>query len=501
MSPRFANHYVILAVILALYAVISVLTALTRQPWVDEAWFISPAINLVEKGHMGISVLEIEGTRWTRMDQYAFWQPPLYYLSQVVWYSVFGAGLISMRLMSVFWGMVALLALFCLTSTVTRSRSVALVAVGLAAIDFAFISSAADGRLDMMSAALAITGFAAYVSLREKNLSIAILTGHCLAAASGLTHPNGILAFFGIVFLSLYYDRTRIRANHVLMALVPYVLGGVGWGLYIMQDPEAFIDQFGGNMRGWFFGHSIIESFRIEFGQRYLGPYGFHEPVSSVQKLKVFIMLSYWAGVVGAFFAARKADRKGGLVLVHLFVLYFLLMAILIGNKMPRYIIYILPFYTCLLSLSIVSCWEHSRIPKFAVVSALLILCALQMGVSVRRILRDGYHNTYMPVIEQIEQMGGLDPESSIIMGSSELAFHFGFDSNVIDDPSLGYSSGKRPDVIVVVPRYKEWLGRWEKQDPAKYEHVRQVLEDEFELVFGNEYYEVYGRKGGNDAV
>src|SRR5688500_11446511 len=117
----------------------------------------------------------------------------------------------------------------------------------LLSCDYIFIVCASSGRMDMMSAALGFAGFATYLWLRERSLVWAILVSQSLIIMSGLTHPMGLLPFFGLLFLSLYFDRKRIGFKHVLIALTPYVIFGAAWLSYVLQDRSSFVSQFFGN--------------------------------------------------------------------------------------------------------------------------------------------------------------------------------------------------------------------------------------------------------------
>jgi 4-amino-4-deoxy-L-arabinose transferase-like glycosyltransferase len=172
----------------------------TRLPWVDEGIFASPAYNLVSKGYMGTAAMETAGTPWQGIERHTYWIVPLHLLAQAGWYELFGFGLFSMRTLSALWGLAALAALYTVVLRLSRDRAVAALAAALIALDCSFIATASSGRMDMMNAALGMAGLATYLCLREQHLPIAVLAGHSLVCASGLTHPNGILYFASLLF-------------------------------------------------------------------------------------------------------------------------------------------------------------------------------------------------------------------------------------------------------------------------------------------------------------
>lgn len=56
--------------------------------WCDEAWFSSPALNLMTTGHTGTSVLDptadFHTNRIAPIDKYTYWIAPLYPVTQAV---------------------------------------------------------------------------------------------------------------------------------------------------------------------------------------------------------------------------------------------------------------------------------------------------------------------------------------------------------------------------------------------------------------------------------
>src|SRR5258708_28039479 len=87
----------------------------------------------------------------------------------------------------------------------------------------------------------------------------------------------------------------------------------------------------------------------------------------------------------------------------------------------------------------------------------------------------------------------------SLIIGNSELGFHFGFFNNVIDDSTLGYYSGKRPDFIVVDANgYGEAFKGYSSQDPGLDRFVRKTLKEDFQRIYTGAVYTIYRRRWTN---
>src|SRR5215208_8209767 len=222
--------------ILAIYLALTLSTALTEIPGTDEGFFANPAFNLLTKGTFSTTVLETFATPFKGMDRHTYWIMPLQPLTLSIWYRVFGFGVFSTRTLSILWGLVALASWFIIVRSLFKRTSVSLLVTALLSCDYIFIVCASSGRMDMMSAALGFAGFATYLLLRERSLPWAVLLSQSLIVMSGLTHPMGLLPFFGLIILSLYFDRKRLSFKHFAIALVPYLIGGVAWGAYIIQD-------------------------------------------------------------------------------------------------------------------------------------------------------------------------------------------------------------------------------------------------------------------------
>ena len=227
--------------ILLLFAALAICCAHVNLPGTDEAWFASPAFNLITQGSFHTSVLDTTAAfrknNMTGIDRHTYWIVPLYPLAQAAWDRIAGFGLFQVRYFSALWGLVAMWAWFRILMVTTGDRRVATLCLGLMAVDFTFVLAASWGRMDMMAAALGCAAIALFLSLHETNLTRAIFLSQACVAAAGLSHPLALGYFVGVAALTLYKDWRRIRVPHVLAAAVPYLVGAGAWGLYIMQAP------------------------------------------------------------------------------------------------------------------------------------------------------------------------------------------------------------------------------------------------------------------------
>ena len=179
--------------ILLVFVAIAVLCAHTNLPWSDEAWFASPALNLITNGNFGTSVLDptasFRTNNLTGIREHTYWIVPLFPLAEAAWFRAIGFGLMQVRYLSILWGLVALWAWYRMLKILSGDERVAVLALGLMAVDFTFAWTASVGRMDMMAAALGGAGLTAFLILRERNFTRAVLVSQSLIVAAGLTHP------------------------------------------------------------------------------------------------------------------------------------------------------------------------------------------------------------------------------------------------------------------------------------------------------------------------
>jgi len=184
--------------IVCVYLLTAGATAATRRPWFDEAAFANPALDLITRGSMGMTISEptgfgsTPGVTQVHVQDHVYYSMPLANIGQAVWYKLVGFGIFRMRLYHILWGLLALVSWAFIVLTLTGSWVPALLSALVIATDKAFIEAAANGRPDMMSAALGSLAIAAYLALHERDLSAAILVSQALLAVALFTHPIGV---------------------------------------------------------------------------------------------------------------------------------------------------------------------------------------------------------------------------------------------------------------------------------------------------------------------
>ena len=487
--------------ILAIYLALTVGTALTEIPGTDEGFFANPAFNLLTKGTFATTVLETFATPFKGMDRHTYWIMPLQPLTLSIWYRVFGFGVFSTRSLSIVWGLVALASWFLIVRSLFKRTSLALLVIALLSCDYIFIVCASSGRMDMMSAALGFAGFATYLRLRECSLTWAVFISQSLIVMSGLTHPMGLLPFLGLIVLSLYFDRKRIGFKHVAVALIPYVIGGVAWGSYILQDRQSFFSQFlanasmgsdentGGRFVGLF---SPFTGLKLELTQRYFANFGFARRDSNATHIKILFLVLYVFGVFGSLLVREIRRTTNYKLLLGLTAVYFLGLTIIDSQKNYYYLVHIVPFYLTMCALFISWCWARPGLIGKTAVLTLSAIVVVEIAGLGYRIRRDNFRNGFQPVAEFLKQN---TTTQSSIAANPGVALGLGFPDNVLNDPLYGYNSGKRFDYIVIDPESAYAIDGSKDRDRQIYDYVIRLLADEYSRIYDHRSYAIYSRK------
>ncbi len=492
------KHRIIAIAFILVFLAAAVGSSLTHRPQIDEGMFASPAYNLATHGHFGTTVLETEESSLTRIDQRTYWVMPLFLLNISASFEAFGFSLFTMRLVSIFWGLVLLLAIYTIALKLSDDKRVALFALILAACDYMVLETASSARMDMMSASLGFSAIAAYLWLREKNLMLAVLVSNCLIVLDGLTHPNAILPFVGLLFLTAFLDLRRINLKLLFVAASPYLVGGAAFGLWVMQDPQAFKDQFidnammGGRMSGF---SSPLSNILREFTERYPHAFGLRDNSSGHSGpiyLKSLILIGYTAGILGLILIRDLRRSKSYIALLILTSIYFVILSIIDGQKQTTYLIHIVPFYLVSLAIVLGWLWNKARVPRIVIVAFVCAVIALPLGGMALKIRQNTYGKHYKPLIAFLKENSR---DGGLIMGGSELAFGLGFGTNHVADGRFAYYTGKRPKFIVYDSAVDNSWKDSRIHFPEFYEYFPRLLKDEYQLAYENPAFKVYERR------
>jgi hypothetical protein len=494
-----------LTAILVAWTALAVSLTVSKLPWSNEAWCAIPAVNLATQGYMGTTVLVSKGTWLTGLDQHTYWMMPMHILAQAAWYKVVGFSLLRQRLLSVLFGVLALLSWFVTVLLLSGRYSAALIACLVIGFERNFLNAAASGRMDMMAAALGASSIAAFLQIRIRSLRAALVASHSLAAAAIFTHPCGVLFAAALVVTILYTlqseKQLRLKLGDVVIACVPYLVGAGLWGLYIVQAPADFHSQFFGNISGFageyltrarFSGISAPwRALGTELKLRYLLPFGFGD-LRSVHGAGSAVWLSLCASTAfaGLLLKGPRSDT-GVRILAASGLTVFLLMALLEGIKFQHYLVYSIPFLSALAAMTAGYLWQH-RSMRLPVCVALTLAIGFQSAGVIRQFVRNPLRTEFLPVPRWIQ--ANVAPEEAVI-APAELGYVLGFGAALSDDVRLGFYTGLKPRTIVTSGWYRAWADNSARREPATFDHIHNTLDHEYRRVLESGEYIVYERR------
>lgn len=487
----------VLFVILLANAGLSLANAVTRAPWWDEGINVSPAYNLASHGVFGTTVQHGRGHpsrfEFPQYDRYTYWALPVYMLTLAGWIRLFGASLISTRMLSVLFGNVLAVAWYLIVRRLTGSRLAGIVAALFVAADFSVITAASNTRMDCMTAALGACGAAAYLGLRGKHPFLALLAGNTFTAAALLSHPVGAVQILVLLVLILCLDWRALGWKALPVIALPYVLFLSGWGLYILKAPEVAAGQLranGANRAGGI--ASPIRSIVTDAAQRYWRY--FYVVERGASKLKALMLAEYILGFGLALGLPSLRKRSGVRILLAMAAVSFLALAVIDGAKSPHYMLVTCAVFAALWGAAAsLSLEGRTTAALLALASCGFLL--VQVAAAVERARADAYHKDYLPVIEFLKANKAGDPAP--IIGPAELWFGLGPRAALLDDMRLGYYSGWRPRWIVTNKFYDDAFQDFRVHEPVVWRHDQDVL-GHFDKVFSTRDLTVYRERGAD---
>ncbi len=464
--------------VIGVYLVLALWVAFAKAPWSDEGSFASPAYNLAFHGFAGTTIVDEQSSGLVGIHAHTYWNPPLGMIVQAGAFRLLGFHLLVMRLPSLVMGFVAALSWFVIVRRLTGRAGLAYAAMTFILCDYTFVMAASLARYDMLCAGFGASGLALYLSLRDRSMCWALLAANAAIAAAGLAHPLGLLYLLGLLVLVLR-DRHRVDARALLVAAVPYVIGGVAWGLYILEDPASFVVQFHQNLAAGDRGQALTLAnpgaiLWSELDGRYLRAFGLRDHTAGNAGplfLKAFILAVYFASAIAAFALRSVRRHRGFAMIATLFGVFFVFLMLGEGQRGAVYLVHVIPLYACLLAFVAGELLGRGGAWAWATGAVLAAFLALQLGGTLGRAVQDSYARRYLPALAYVRAHAGCD---ELVMGSVAAVFELGADANFRADNRLGFYSGVEPDWIVVDDFLRESFAL----DRTRHPEIARYLDD-----------------------
>jgi hypothetical protein len=206
------------------------------------------------------------------------------------------------------------------------------------------------------------------------------------------------------------------------------------------------------------------------------------------RRATIVIPIIYYFAAIALLFRKGGPRLLGATALVSFFVF-----GILESTKPAFYLVHITPLLACCLAVWTWLEWSAGSARRWIATGVAALLVTLQTAWIAYACWQNPYHKQYLPAMAFLDQHAG---PNALIIGNSELGFHFGFYNNVIDDSTLGYYSGKRPDFIVVDDNgYAGAFEGYPLTDPGLDRFIHKTLNEDFQRVYANAVYTIYRRR------
>ncbi len=480
------KHKVALAFIIVVFLTLATALARTKAPWCDEGWFANPAYNLAFHGQMGTNILEPSGhflnAYLSGIKERTYIVVPNHMVALAAWFRIFGFSLFTMRAYSIAWGAVGLLIFFYILAKLFPDPRIAVWGTLFTALDFVYLWTSADGRMDASSNAMALGSAAVYLHFRERDFSKAVWLSQVVGAAAVFTHPNALVILLALPVLAWRFDRDKIRLFHVALAATPYLLFGMLWAIYILQSPADFSAQFFANAAGrksarW---KVVMQPWLAVWYEmvRHLATYTVSGLWSgNANGRTILIPLTYIGGAI-SFIKNGRSYQTSERMFVTLLVTVILAMTFLNGFKAPAYMTYLIPLYCAALAFGLLHLSKRGLLGTMIAVLIGVGFTGLQLADSLDHILADEYHRQYEPTIAALraEQASG-----KRIIGTAALGFGLGF-QDFADDWRLGLYSGLKPDIVVLDRSYRCFAQKFETDEPLVFAHLLTTLTQNYRL-------------------
>lgn len=462
--------------------------ALIHRPNSNEAWFADAARNLWLHGELKTTIMASKGTWLEGVDRHTYWAMPFDLLAQSIWYRYSGFSLLSMRALAITAGLGLIVAWFLVAARLLKSQLFAATFAILLACDPRLTSLSSNGRMDSMCAFCGVAGLACYLVFRTRSHRIATLLGHTFVALSGLTHPCGAVYAFDLFLLQLWFGGKRSLKEVLPFAVLPYLVLGSAFGVWISRDWDSFLRQFGGNISGLAGEYSGRGRFSV-FSQPWLGLKSEFENrylrVGSGWASLACMWLNF-AGFVWLLMRSRLREQRRIRLLFFACAFHFCFFWLLEGLKLSNYLLHLIPL---LVLMALLGGRDLLESGTRKICLAVIGLLALNVTALFQNFEADSKSQSMDPVFRILE-----DRRGSVITAPAEFAFYLGFDGQMQDDHRLGFYTGRKPDLFVTNSWQRDWLEHADKSEPEVAKAIRTALDMDYREIYRNESFVVWRR-------
>jgi hypothetical protein len=500
-GPLELRRELVLATLATLVAflILTLILAATRSPQSDEGHFANAGAALASRGRFVMPMW----TPWiSTLDQRVYANMPLYFLTLGAWFKTFGVGWMTLRALSVLFGVMLVVSWLSILRSVSHERGTFVAGLVLVGLNYDLINLS-SARYDVMTAALSAAGIALYLVMRERSLERALLVANTCLAGACLTHPYALFGMLGLATFVLALDLRALRFRHLVLSAAPYVVALVCWGAYIARDPAMFRAQFAENASGRLQARlSPVGMISAEIRERYLGRFaGWRPGAPPLMRVKVLLLVAYLGGIVGCLSIRSLRTNPRARALVAFTLLSLLLLTVADAHRWYVYLIYVLPPVALCLALTTGEIRKHGGWRRRAANAGLAAYALFGVASVAYRARLDVHHRAFLPTVDYLKSHLR---EDELVMAGGEFGLGLDFEKHVLDDPWIGFRNHRVPDYVVLSSERRSTLEDLmaAHADFRRYvDSLRTRLTPVFQSKAGNVEYEVLGRQDAESAA
>jgi len=327
------------------------LVYLERYPrvWADESWEATISYSLLTNGEFACPLVEAKGYNTHILE------PRLIVnLTLVLFYRLFGFGLVQSRLASVSMGLLTVIFSYYLARELFN-RSIALISALFITVDTLVFVASRTVREEIFVAAITVIAVYLFILGVKSGSNLFFSLSGVISGIGLYTHPNTFLSLVSILLLFMIEYRSGVFKKpgfwyfclFTFVALLPYAI-------YVSVENYQgkfanFLAQVSRRATPLAAGNWLWLSIKGEirrFAQYFYLPYRF--------AILVLVAVS----TIKAFMSHRKADR---FILTVIFTHVFLFL-LLVSNKTVRYLTVLSPFFAILVAKYLFDLLEDKEI-------------------------------------------------------------------------------------------------------------------------------------------
>jgi hypothetical protein len=233
------------------FLLLSLTLILTREPFIDEAWYTYPALTFLREG----GVLDITGgCQYARIHPFNLAPTCLAY---ALWYKVGEVNIVWGRMVGVICGFLFLVILNKCFKMIRNGQSQTYgIVLGIVGTNYFFLSAISQIRPEALALLASSLSLYMYLLWQEDTKSVAkILLAHLFVILAAMFHWQSAFMAFGLWLAYLFTDRREISLKHLLSILALYLLFIVIYFVCVYPLWDEFINFTFGRLTGDMAGH------------------------------------------------------------------------------------------------------------------------------------------------------------------------------------------------------------------------------------------------------